>query len=40
MFKETKYDLSDILINKKVKLFTKTSSRKENSLQLTKSNLD
>lgn len=40
MFKQTKYDLSDILINKKVKLFTKTSARKENSLQLTKTNFD
>lgn len=28
MFKQTKYDLSDILINRKIKLFTKTSASK------------
>lgn len=39
MFKETKYDLSDIMINKKIKLFTKTSAGQANTIALTKNNL-
>ena len=39
MCKVTKYDLADILMNKKIKVFTKAGSFKSTEKDLTKSNL-
>ena len=40
MSKATKYDLADILMNKKIKVFTKPVSLKSSEKELTKANFE